>query len=396
MADEAQSKTPEEIALAREEMALRKYEAQLGVRKVIYGTMIVGLAGVLIPAAIEGWGLVFQKWQNEAQLRFEEQSRQEEFLTTHFETAIDESLDLRLRFAEYYAYTFDGYKPERVAENEPEYEKGKWAYYYEELRNQRKHIQKDILVKEREIRKLLAKSDDLTEQEWLELEELKIELDWLYDEIEYAEPGREVKPRSLVLSNASETPKPGTVSHYKSVLGPDAYGPDTSRLIPNQALLISVLGEPGDQIKSCLETIELPFELKLEWDLRKPVRRIGVHRAVAENFREAFEAIDSSNLDVESELRYAGAYAHRRRRGSPMWSRHAFGAEIDFNARTNALRMGQDQMTMHPEIVTAFKNAGFAWLGDLGRDGMSFVISTGTLVGIAESGFDPEKDCNGE
>lgn len=399
MTDIVQPKTPEEIALALEEIELRKYEARLGVRKVIYGTMIVGLAGVLIPAAIEGWGLVFQKWQNEAQLAFErsqaqakldfeEQSRQEEFLKTHFETAIDENLELRLRFAEYYAYTVNRYDGPQGAE------KGNWGRYYEELKRQREELRREILQKERAARTILAKSpDDRTDEDTLLLAELEIKLDWLYDEIEYAEPGREVKPRSSVLSTADETTNSGTVEHYKKILGPDAYGRDTSQLVPSTKLLASVLGKAGYEIERCLTTVELPFPVKIDWNLRQTTTKIRVHRTLAENFRRAFVAIAESDLDIEQELRFAGTYTKRKVRGGNDWSRHAFGAEIDLNAGANQLRMGQDEMTMHPTIVTAFKDAGFAWLGDQNGDGMSFPISSETLDEIARSGFDPATDC---
>ncbi len=197
MPDKAEPKTPEEITLAREELDLRRYEAKLGFRKVIFGTMIVGLAGVMIPAAIEGWSLLFQHWQEETRVSGEERQRNRDFIQNHFETAIDESLELRLRFAEYYAYTSDGYDGDELETSD------NWGRYYEALKEQKDGIQRKILEKERAAHELRQKGSERESNEEIDLAILMIELDWLYDEIEYAEPGRDDKSMSSAVK-ASE------------------------------------------------------------------------------------------------------------------------------------------------------------------------------------------------
>ncbi|WP_458878170.1 M15 family metallopeptidase [Arenibacterium sp. CAU 1754] len=112
--------------------------------------------------------------------------------------------------------------------------------------------------------------------------------------------------------------------------------------IPHQNDVGTVYGTPGADIKSKLVMIELPFDVRIDWNLRKKTRKIRVHRLAAAQLENAL--IDVRNHYGEARWRdlgidrYAGAYYHRKMRGSNRWSMHAYGCAIDFYAAPNGLR----------------------------------------------------------
>ena len=113
--------------------------------------------------------------------------------------------------------------------------------------------------------------------------------------------------------------------------------------IPTQAEVGRVYGRPGPEIEGRLVTIELPFKLRLDWNLRAATSRIRVHRDCAPQLEAALiEVRRRYGADAMAELgldRYAGAYNHRRMRGGNAWSMHAYGCAIDFFAEPNGLRV---------------------------------------------------------
>lgn len=113
--------------------------------------------------------------------------------------------------------------------------------------------------------------------------------------------------------------------------------------IPKQSQVENVYGDPETEIPSRLELIELPFDLRLDFNLRKKTRRIRVHRDCAAGLKTALIAVhahygpaEMTRLGID---RYAGAYNKRKMRGGTKWSMHAYGCAIDFFAEPNGLRM---------------------------------------------------------
>ncbi|MEW9918382.1 M15 family metallopeptidase [Marimonas sp. MJW-29] len=113
--------------------------------------------------------------------------------------------------------------------------------------------------------------------------------------------------------------------------------------IPRQRDVAQVYGRPGAEIEARLTTIELPFKLKIDWNLRASVNKIRVHRDCAQQLEAALIEVrkhygedDMNRLGID---RYAGAYNHRKMRGSNNWSMHAYGCAIDFYAEPNGLRV---------------------------------------------------------
>jgi hypothetical protein len=100
----------------------------------------------------------------------------------------------------------------------------------------------------------------------------------------------------------------------------------------------------------------------------KRVRAIQFHRKAAAALLAALNEIwdycehDQAKIDAAGVSKYAGAYNHRKVRGSrTKWSNHAYGAAIDLNAGENAL--GVKKGTMPQFVVDAFCRQGAMWGG---------------------------------
>jgi peptidoglycan hydrolase-like protein with peptidoglycan-binding domain len=112
--------------------------------------------------------------------------------------------------------------------------------------------------------------------------------------------------------------------------------------IPKQSEVERVYGMPGATIESRLVTLRFPFQFRIDWNLRQKTDKIRVHKECAPQLEKALiEVHDHYGEARWRELgidRYAGAYNHRKMRGSNNWSMHAYGCAIDFFAAPNGLR----------------------------------------------------------
>jgi hypothetical protein len=84
-------------------MELRRYEARLGVWKVVLGTFIVGLAGVLIPGAVSFYTAYFDNQRKKLELDLSQQAAHQQYIKDFFATAVNQDIELRIRFADYFA-----------------------------------------------------------------------------------------------------------------------------------------------------------------------------------------------------------------------------------------------------------------------------------------------------
>lgn len=90
--------------LSKDEIALRRFEALISLGKIIFGTFIVGVASVLIPAAVDYFTVQLEAKRKDTELQLAEQAAHQEYIKTFFETAIHQDIDLRIRFADYFTH----------------------------------------------------------------------------------------------------------------------------------------------------------------------------------------------------------------------------------------------------------------------------------------------------
>ena len=176
---EPEQDTPQPLKLSgRDEIELRRYEARLGVWKVVFGTLIVGLAGVFVPAAINLTTALFDNWRKESEFRLAQQTAHQQYIKDFFDTAINQDIELRIRFANYFA-NLSG--PDQ---------KELWALYLTDLESQRNENRKRI--NELEERLVQLKRTPEKELDVAELDRVVRELNWVYSEIGYVPLDRSV------------------------------------------------------------------------------------------------------------------------------------------------------------------------------------------------------------
>ncbi len=109
-------------------------------------------------------------------------------------------------------------------------------------------------------------------------------------------------------------------------------------------------GERG----TALTMIDLPYEMKLSWDLRQRVRRMTCHEKVSGSLVRVLQKVrDVYGDDEISRLRlnhFGGCYNDRKVRNGGLWSMHAWGIALDFDPGHNRLNWGRDKAAFaHPD-----------------------------------------------
>lgn len=147
--------------------------------------------------------------------------------------------------------------------------------------------------------------------------------------------------------------------------------------------IIAKYGQPGDPDN--LTIIQLPYEMRIAWDLKTIVSKIQCHKLIAPNLQEVFrileiqygyERIKELGIDL-----YGGCVNVRLMRGSKTkWSRHAWGLAIDLDPARNKLKETRKTARFaRPEyklMIDIFYANGFFSLGrEQNRDWMHFEIN---------------------
>ena len=116
----------------------------------------------------------------------------------------------------------------------------------------------------------------------------------------------------------------------------------------NEAALTAFYGPPCTE--SALIFIDLPYTLRLAWDLNTSLNRIRCHQKVADSVKRVLNAVQQHyGVQQVRELRldrFGGCYNPRRKRGGKAWSTHAWGIALDFDPDRNQLSWGRDRASL--------------------------------------------------
>lgn len=169
----------QKVAMAAE-VALRRYEARLGFWKVVLGTMIVGLAGVLIPSSVTIYSERVENVRKAAEFKLAQQAAHQEYIKDFIATAINQDIELRIRFADYFA-ELSGPDQHPL-----------WKSYRDSLVKLRKEKREEINTLEKKLVDLKKQELEGRSFDNAEFGRTNRELEWAHKEVEYAPTERSV------------------------------------------------------------------------------------------------------------------------------------------------------------------------------------------------------------
>ena len=142
-------------------------------------------------------------------------------------------------------------------------------------------------------------------------------------------------------------------------------------------------GMPTQTGSKYLVLIDLPYPMRLAWDIDVVVNKMRCHKLVAENFKNVFQQLlDHYGYEEIVELGidlFGGCFAFRKMRGGKTWSRHSWGVAIDLDPARNTLREGKKTARFarpeYDQMMEIFYKNGFVNLGkEKNYDFMHFEI----------------------
>ena len=147
--------------------------------------------------------------------------------------------------------------------------------------------------------------------------------------------------------------------------------------------IIAKYGQPGDVDN--FTVIDLPYPMRIAWDLTKTVKRMQCHKLAAEPFKAVFsDLLAHYGLPKLQELGidlFGGCVNVRLMRGSKTkWSRHSWGIAIDLDPARNGLKTNwASSQFAKPEyqfmVDTFYKHGFFSYGKERNFDAMHFELN---------------------
>ncbi|MFD2824787.1 M15 family metallopeptidase [Lacinutrix iliipiscaria] len=140
---------------------------------------------------------------------------------------------------------------------------------------------------------------------------------------------------------------------------------------PTTNRLKAIYGTPNEIGEGYLTVIDLPYPMRLSWDLDVKVTRMSCHKLVAQSFLDIFNELltyygyaEIVRLGIDL---FGGCFNYRKMRGGTAWSTHAWGIAIDLDPARNKLReTSATARFARPEykpMIDIFYKHGFISLG---------------------------------
>lgn len=133
---------------------------------------------------------------------------------------------------------------------------------------------------------------------------------------------------------------------------------------------IDKFGKPNEK-GTYLKTIEIPYKMRIAWDLDEYVSKIRCHKDIAEPLLAVFNDIlehygEERIVELGIDL-YGGCFAYRKMRGGSSWSKHSWGIAIDLDPSRNKLKETSKTARFarieYKEMIDCFYKHGFISLG---------------------------------
>lgn len=163
---------------AADELKARRFEGWLGLWKVVVGTTLVGILGVYLPWTVSRYTAEAEREQQANEFRLTKETAHQQYIKEFFTTAINQDIELRIRFADYFAHLSD------------EEQRAQWDAYRTSLVAQRDNVRQLIGTLERELVEL--KAVGAADFNAARFDEVSRQLQWAYAEVGYVPIDRSV------------------------------------------------------------------------------------------------------------------------------------------------------------------------------------------------------------
>lgn len=130
-------------------------------------------------------------------------------------------------------------------------------------------------------------------------------------------------------------------------------------------------GTPNQTGKGYLITIDLPYAMRIAWDVETTVKKMSCHKDIAEPLKAVFNEllavygypkIKELGIDL-----FGGCFNYRQMRGGSSYSVHAWGLAIDLDPARNQLnetdRTARFARPEYKAMIDIFYKHGFVSLG---------------------------------
>jgi hypothetical protein len=119
--------------------------------------------------------------------------------------------------------------------------------------------------------------------------------------------------------------------------------------------------------------LELPYKMRIAWDLHSTVSHIQCHEKVADSLGRIFHAVLSeygiNTIRVLGLDLFGGCLNVRRKKGGSAYSMHSWGIAVDLDPDNNQLRMGRPRARFsHAEYEPFWKIVEDEGWVSLGRE----------------------------
>ena len=168
-------------------LSLDRYKARLGFWTAIWGTLISGGVAVAIPAAVDAYKSNLDIKKAQAELQVKKLELNQRYVGSFVNTALNQDIELRIRFAEYFSFVSDGEH------------KSSWDMYYKSLLSKRSDVRNTIPTLQTRVN-ILKNYDNRNIEESNELFNLSRQLDWLHAEVGYVREDSNVSIPTVSLS----------------------------------------------------------------------------------------------------------------------------------------------------------------------------------------------------
>ena len=215
MANEGDDAPPTPIAgsgsINEIQAGVEKYKARQQTLRILFGTMIVGLTGALISGIIQGLELYFDQRAQRFDQELNNVQARRDFLQNYVDHALAADLEVRIRFAEYFATIYDLNEQQRSDDANLE---NPWEEYLSHLEEERRVIRREIFDLQRERFSQMSLPEE--QRDHYLLWEISQSIEWLLAQLGTAEtvdigsvPTQENQPHDSLESQPTDRQRVG-------------------------------------------------------------------------------------------------------------------------------------------------------------------------------------------